>query len=150
MLKCDTLTIAVVSEQVYDPIVAWACKAFGTDFVVSNSIFGTPQPDSAVDCVRSHLEGRVPDETQAMQFLGTIGLPVCASCWFNGALCCRAGLSPWRLAATEQLVSACRSVIVGLAISMVGAPMLPCDPHHFMSHCVYRTLRNSLTLRRGG
>ena len=127
MQKCDSLTVAVVWGQVYDPIVAWACKAFGADFVVSNSIFGTQQPDSAVDCVRKHLEGGVLDD--AHESCKAIALTVRASCPVNLGLRCRAGLSPWRLAATEQLVSGCRSVIVGLAISMVGTPTLPTVPH---------------------
>ena len=57
-LICQYLMFHMVYGQVYGPIVAWACEAFRTDFVVSNSVFGTTQHDSAVDSVRKHLEGR--------------------------------------------------------------------------------------------
>ena len=45
--------------QVYDPLVAWARTAFGADFAVSSSIFGTQQPKSVVNSVQRHLEGEL-------------------------------------------------------------------------------------------
>ena len=51
--------IAEAMRQVYDPLVAWARTVLGAEFAVSSSIFGTQQPDSAVNSVRTHLKGAV-------------------------------------------------------------------------------------------
>ncbi|EIE21711.1 ATP12-domain-containing protein, partial [Coccomyxa subellipsoidea C-169] len=43
--------------QVYDPIVEWASKALQTEITISDSIFGSEQPEEAIEAVRCYLEG---------------------------------------------------------------------------------------------
>ncbi len=45
------------SVQVYDPIVEWASKALQTEITISDSIFGSEQPEEAIEAVRCYLEG---------------------------------------------------------------------------------------------
>ena len=46
--------------QVYDPVVEWASAALQADFEISDSIFGTQQPERAIQAVRRYLEGGAP------------------------------------------------------------------------------------------
>ena len=43
--------------QVYTPIVEAVSKRLDADFNVSDSIFGSPQPEATVAAIRSYLEG---------------------------------------------------------------------------------------------
>ena len=46
--------------QVYDPVVQWASAALHADFEISDSIFGTQQPEKAAQAVGRYLEGVGP------------------------------------------------------------------------------------------
>lgn len=46
--------------QVYDPVVQWASAALQADFEISDSIFGTQQPEKAAQAVGRYLEGVGP------------------------------------------------------------------------------------------
>lgn len=113
--------------QVYKPIVEAVSQRLEVQFNVTDSIFGAQQPESTVMAVSSYLKGEhhTCERMHRMQVhLLRLGA---AHCNGDGALCAvhaqrtvwGAGLSKWHLAGTADVSAACRSIIVGIAISEV-------------------------------